>query len=480
MIGRHSILQRQLKHYHLTEDACPQNLEQWQKFLERVNQAYLSFDQDRYLSERSQEVSNREMLELNKTLQEAQSIAHMGSWTLEIGSGKMQLSNEAYLIGGLDPSLSPPSYPDILEIFQEGDREVLKRLYQTVIETRKRQETEVKTQIKDDSYRWLQITAKPVIYGIDDTHEKIKKVTGTVLDITERKLAQEREAELNHQVVIAARETGMAEIATSVLHNVGNVLNSINVSATLIAEKLEDSKMGNLEKIAQLLQENETCLADFFTNDPKGQRLPGYLIKLSDYWEHEQQWLSRELRLLTDNVEHIKSIVRMQQSISGVAGIIESHVPVDILEEALQIDGDSLKKADITLIREYHTKEKIMVDKSKLHQILLNLIHNARDALLPSNGCLQEDKKIVVRVSENEDKIQIQVEDNGIGIPPENLDKIFSFGFSSKKTGHGFGLHASALSAKEMGGSLRAKSAGLYKGAIFTLELPKQKLKQDL
>jgi signal transduction histidine kinase len=68
--------------------------------------------------------------------------------------------------------------------------------------------------------------------------------------------------------------------------------------------------------------------------------------------------------------------------------------------------------------------------------------------------------------------VAIIVRDNGVGILPENLTRIFGHGFTTKKDGHGFGLHSGALAAKQMNGALSVQSAGPGKGAAFTLELP--------
>lgn len=79
---------------------------------------------------------------------------------------------------------------------------------------------------------------------------------------------------------------------------------------------------------------------------------------------------------------------------------------------------------------------------------------------------------MTIRVSRQDETARITVSDNGVGIAVENLTRIFAHGFTTKKNGHGFGLHSSALAAKELGGSLRASSEGPDRGATFILELP--------
>ncbi len=111
----------------------------------------------------------------------------------------------------------------------------------------------------------------------------------------------------------------------------------------------------------------------------------------------------------------------------------------------------------------------ITVEKHKVLQILVNLMRNAKFACSESG---LPDRQMTLRVSRDADIVKISVSDNGVGIAPENLTRIFSHGFTTRKDGHGFGLHSGALAATEMGGRLSVQSDGLGLGAAFTLELP--------
>ena len=114
----------------------------------------------------------------------------------------------------------------------------------------------------------------------------------------------------------------------------------------------------------------------------------------------------------------------------------------------------------------------VLADKHKVLQILVNLLRNAKHALEEGGG---GDKRLKLRVGINgERRVKISVSDNGVGIAPEHLSRIFEHGFTTRKEGHGFGLHSGALAAREMGGSLGAHSAGPGQGATFTLEFPAQ------
>src|SRR5260221_11682230 len=137
-----------------------------------------------------------------------------------------------------------------------------------------------------------------------------------------------REAEealrLSQQKLLeTSRLAGMAEVATGVLHNVGNVLNSVNVSAGLVVDKLRRSKVPKLGKAAALLTERNGDLGNFLTHDPNGQKIPGYLTKLSQYLVEENAELLTEVDLLARNIEHIKEVVAVQQSYAKVSGAFE-------------------------------------------------------------------------------------------------------------------------------------------------------------
>jgi signal transduction histidine kinase len=262
----------------------------------------------------------------------------------------------------------------------------------------------------------------------------------------------------------------MAEVATSVLHNVGNVLNSVNISTSLILERLAKSKISNLARLAALLREHLDDLAAFVTTDPAGRQLPAYVDRLADRLEAERGSLVQEAKQLRKNVDHIKEIVAMQQSYARMGAVVENINVTDLIEDALRMNAGALARHEVKVVREYESKNSLIhVEKHKVLQILVNLIRNAKYACDESG---HDDKRLTVRLTNGDDRLRISVIDNGVGIPPENMTRIFNHGFSTRKEGHGFGLHSAALAAKEMGGSLAVHSDGPQRGAVFTLELP--------
>ncbi len=183
--------------------------------------------------------------------------------------------------------------------------------------------------------------------------------------------------------------------------------------------------------------------------------------------------MMEELQSLTRHIDHIKAIVAMQQSYTGVAGVIEAVALPQLFDDAIKLNSASLAKYDIEVVREYEDLPELRLDKQRVLQILVNLVTNAKDALIESGTqqpCMTA--RIALRSAGDDTKLLIEVCDNGTGIAEANLVRIFSHGFTTKKHGHGFGLHSSANAAKELGGTLTARSAGRDRGAVFTLELP--------
>ncbi len=290
-------------------------------------------------------------------------------------------------------------------------------------------------------------------------------------DITQRKQAEQELETIHRQLVDASRQAGMAEVATGVLHNVGNVLNSVNVSASIVADEMRQSKANNLVRIAALLKENEHQLGAFFSNDPRGKQLAAYLITLADHLSEERKHVIQEMDLLRKNIEHIKDIVVMQQNYAKVSGVVETVRITDLVEDALNMNAGALKRHHVRVVKEYNEMPPVSVERHKVLQILVNLIRNAKYACDEGNPA---DKLLTVRVTDDGTEVAIAVVDNGIGIPPENLTRIFNHGFTTRPTGHGFGLHSGALAAKELGGFLTVESEGKGKGATFVLHLPRK------
>ena len=272
------------------------------------------------------------------------------------------------------------------------------------------------------------------------------------------------------ELMDTARQAGMAEIATNVLHNVGNVLNSVNISADLVSRKLRGSKAQGLGKAMQLINEHPHDLGHFLTEDEKGKLLPGYLNQLVEAMAVEQQGLLDELAQLSKSVDHIKDIVSTQQSYAGANSLMEPLVVSELLEDALRMNSGALTRHHVTVIKEYGDVPRIMGDKHRLLLILINLISNAKYAMAGVSNHARN-MTLSAQVVDGE-TLQISVKDEGEGIPAQNMTRIFAHGFTTRKEGHGFGLHSCALAAIEMNGHLTAHSDGPGTGATFVLQVP--------
>jgi signal transduction histidine kinase len=270
----------------------------------------------------------------------------------------------------------------------------------------------------------------------------------------------------------AARSAGMADIATSVLHNVGNVLNSVNVSATLVTDKLRQSELPSLGKVSELFVANENDLAGFLTKDDRGKMIPGFITELFTCLGEEQNSILSEVQSLSGGIEHIKQIVAAQQSMAKVSQVRTRAKPASLIDNAVAMASPS-NFASVEIHRHCQDCPEMMIDQHKVMQILINLLSNARHAVMYRP---QGHRHVTLSFERTENPaspmLRYQVTDNGGGIAPENLTRIFAHGFTTKKEGHGFGLHSAANAAREMAGSLSVTSDGPGKGATFTLEIP--------
>ena len=290
------------------------------------------------------------------------------------------------------------------------------------------------------------------------------------LELKARVRAALRMGQVQAQLREQSHQAGMAQIATSVLHNVGNVLNSVNISAGLISGKLFASKLPGLGKALRLMNDHADDLGRFLTADPKGKQLPGYLDHLSEALAAEQRAVIEELGLLTKSIDHIKEIVATQQSYASTARVTEV-VPIsDLVDDALRMNSGALVRHQVAVVKEFAEVPLVPLDRHRVLMILVNLISNAKYAM---DGVPDQPHRITLQVNMSDDRtLCIRVADNGEGIAPGNMTRIFAHGFTTRKGGHGFGLHSCALAATEMGGTLTAHSDGPGKGASFALELP--------
>jgi signal transduction histidine kinase len=292
------------------------------------------------------------------------------------------------------------------------------------------------------------------------------------VEIDQRRKAEAEKNKLYQQLMQASRQAGMADVASSVLHNVGNVLNSINVSTETLLNTLKKPMVGDVCRIASMFHEHQDNLHQFLTVDPKGRQIPSYLGLVAESLSGSHQTIQSELDSLLKKVDHIKQVIMAQQDIARAGNVREAALVEDLMEQALAMAIPEPKKYRIEVVREYSPVPIIMTDRHQVLQILVNVITNARNAMVEYPGRAH---LLVLRVGvthHGRQSVRLEVADTGYGIAAENLPRLFTQGFTTRKTGHGLGLHSAAISAKNLGGSIQAHSAGEGRGATFTLDLP--------
>lgn len=299
------------------------------------------------------------------------------------------------------------------------------------------------------------------------------EATNTTLhvEMDQRKKAEAEKEKLYQQLMNASRQAGMADVASSVLHNVGNVLNSINVSTDTLLKTLKKPMVGDVCRIASLFHEHQNNLQDFLTEDPKGKQIPSYLGLVAESLSGSHQTIQGELDSLVKKVDHIKQVIMSQQDIARAGNIREPVSVEDLMEQAILMALPDPEKYQIQLVREYHEDSTIMTDRHQVLQVLVNLITNAKNAMAEHSGSTRR-LTLCIGVSSAKTFAQFEIIDTGVGIKPEHLPRLFTQGFTTRKAGHGLGLHSAALAAQKLGGTVHAQSAGEGCGATFTLELP--------
>jgi len=353
------------------------------------------------------------------------------------------------------------------DYFSQESSEIFYKDEQEIIGTGKPITAKAEPELRSDGTTTWVTTSKMPLRGLDGT---VIGTFGISRDITDQKKFETELEKTNKKLVVASRQAGMAEVATNVLHNVGNVLNSINTSFQQVQEISIRTKIDNIEKLATMLSENSDQ-PNFLCDDERGRQIPNYLKMIAEQITSDREKVQIELAATQRHLEHIVTIVAMQQQFATSSHVIEETNLAQLIEDAVVISSSSLIRHNISLVRDYPAKVIISIDQHQVMQILVNLIRNAKHACQAAN---HPDAQIKISVLQSPENTQVIIKDNGIGIAADNLLQLFSHGFTTKKNGHGFGLHSGANSARAMGGTLEATSKGLGHGATFTLTLPGQ------
>ncbi len=288
-----------------------------------------------------------------------------------------------------------------------------------------------------------------------------------------KRVLQERD-QLQRQLEDASFQNEMAEIASTVLHNVGNVLNSVNVAVNVVHELVNQSSVVLVHRIAELLKGHGEDWGRFLTQDPKGKRIPPALVKLGSHLIEEQQTVLKEIQGLVRNIDHVKQIIFSHQTMAKSRGMCESLSVVELVDQAVELSFQPGDAKWLRIQRDYQPAPAVLVDRHQLLQILVNLLRNAKQAMQLQGGSSHFLTVGVEGRSVDGLSVVMTIRDTGIGIAPEHLARMFTRGFTTKHDGNGIGLHSSRGTIHRMGGSLQVHSDGIGTGATFILTLPVQ------
>lgn len=322
----------------------------------------------------------------------------------------------------------------------------------------------------------LRVTSHAVRVGSqDDLRARLNMKSEDEIGVLAREFDRmvDRLAESRAQLLTVAHGAGMSQVAGNVLHNVGNVLSGVCVSADAIKNQLHKSEAGTLKVVSKMLAEHESDLGDFLTRNERGRQIPAFITAMAEQLGAEQQAMLSEVQSLTQAIEHIRHVVTLQQQHTAHKALIEMLEPDTIVEQAVTLCAESFTRHNIKIHRDFQELGALPLDKHRILQVVVNLLTNAIQAVKETkHGKGQVTLRVSRRASDAGDELIIRVEDDGVGVPPENVERIFAFGFTTRPGGQGIGLHSAANMAKEMGGSLAAVPKDPGTGAAFVLTIP--------
>ncbi len=305
---------------------------------------------------------------------------------------------------------------------------------------------------------------------IDDRKGAEEAVRQMNVDLERRVRERTEQLERSQQELLErAHAAGMADIATSVLHNVGNILSSITTSSQLIRSSIEAPTMAAFSRANGLLSDNLDNLITFMEPEAKGPKLMQFYLELEKLFQRDYSKIQENLGSLMSKVDSIRDVIMAQQSFAAAGFRTEPMLLSNVVDDAISILDNSLSRHEIQLVKRYRPVPPVTVQKAKLTHTIINILRNAKEAMLKVAA---GEKCITIEIDWDGTWSYLRISDVGCGIAPENLDKVFTHGFTTKKNGHGFGLHSCANAMTEMGGCLRAVSSGPGRGATFVLQFP--------
>jgi signal transduction histidine kinase len=389
--------------------------------------------------------------------------AHAGVWEWRERTDELWFNDTMYAIHGLPANSPLPSREKLIDMIHPDDLLKAQSVWDGALSDSGQMNSQFRI-IRPDG-KIVHVESVAVLSTDSATSER--RLVGITLDISKRVASEQRERLLQKQLREASHQSGMAEVATGVLHNVGNVLNSLGVSSATARARLRASQLDRLKRVTAMLEANQHALGDFFASDPRGRRVPQYLAALGERLRQDVEDLSQEFDAIHGHFQYLRKIVQTQQSFARCSGAEEAVSVCELLETALELKGRELRGAEIT--RDIPNLPAIWTNRYKLLQIIVNFIGNASDAIEANEPGR---RWIAVRGRLTGGWLEIAVEDSGVGMSADLLERVWEFGFTTKAHGHGFGLHSAAMAAQQLGGSVAASSPGPGRGACFSVKIP--------
>lgn len=299
-----------------------------------------------------------------------------------------------------------------------------------------------------------------------DTQKFLETITHAASDISG---VLKKIKSTQNQLLESAHSAGMAEVASGVLHNIGNVVNSLNVAILSLKTTMDKSKVEWLQKANDLIIENKKKLAKFLTKDKKGKELPDFYIDIGNLLKKEMGFYRENIESMIENINVIKNVIESQRSYAFGTYFVEEVDINELLKKVFSMQKEFINLYHIDIEPIFRNLPPINIHKTKVINILVNLLKNAQEALMENE---EDNRDILVETGIKDNEVYILFQDNGLGIPEENLGQIFNLKFTTKEHGSGIGLHSCANAMAEMNGRMEVKSDGPGKGATFTLYFP--------
>ena len=317
-------------------------------------------------------------------------------------------------------------------------------------------------QAEDDGV-YIRVSARQLSAGAGGMHR------GVIIfrDVTDQITADE--------ALTRAFAQGRLEILDTILHNIGNAINSVTIGIDTVQRSMTESRLiHRLSALADAVKAHQGDWSDYVLNDPQGRQVAPFIIALADDLARDNADLVKTVERVGERAQHIADIVRTQKAL-GNSGMDRKDISLpDALSDAVKVLQESLDKRSIAVAIDCeNAPQEIRVQESPFNQMLVNLVKNSIEAIdeRAVSGEPAQAPRIGIRAYVKGDFLNLEVSDNGIGIDTKKSRLIFAAGYTTKKQGSGLGLHSIANFVVGSGGQIHPLSDGIGHGATMRVML---------